>query len=159
MIKKRVYSIFAGIGLYAFLSMVIDMDIMPFVGVPPNVQVVLSNVLVGPIVVLENAAGIESGGVPAATGLAIFLVFLTMLRSQKIGVRTSIRQTAFLIAPFIVFVFSLDFITLDPGDFHNVVIFYFYQIGARWVTNELVMFVSAIWLGIGIILHIRQYNS
>jgi hypothetical protein len=157
LIKKRVYSIFAGIGLYAFLSMVIDLDIMPFVGVPPNIQVFLSSVLVGPTVVLEDATRVESGGVSATIGLAMFLVFLTILRSQKIGVRTSIYQTVFLIAPFIVFVFSLDFITLDPGDFHNVLIYYFYQVHLYWITNELALIVSGVWLGIGVILQSRHW--
>lgn len=145
------YSLLAGVGLYVFAAMVIDLDILPFINITPNTQVSLSVVLVGPLVYIEEAVGIMSGGITALAGLALFLVSLTVIRSSSLGRRKSILQTVCLITPAIIFVFSLDFVSLDPGDFHNTVIFYFYQVGLTWVTNELALIISGVWLIVGVL--------
>jgi len=66
--------------------------------------------------------GIHSIGILAAIGLIAILAGLTLIRGKQI-------QTLLIIAPAIIFLFSLDFVSFDPTQFSVYAIYWFQEIG------------------------------
>ncbi len=132
------------VGAYFFIVPVICVDILPFI----NGNAIFFR-LDSPILQIEYEFGITSIGIIAATGL------LAML-SGLIIVRHNLLETVLLVAPTIIFIFSLDFVTLDPTQFNLQVIYWFTQVHLAWITNGLMMYVSAIWLIVGCIVFILK---